>query len=53
MNEWMETYNAELTSGAGLRIPLPGEWDEHAQQFHNRLRHQKAKDRRQRNHTRK
>ena len=22
-NEWMETYNAELTSGAGLCIPCP------------------------------
>jgi hypothetical protein len=53
INEWMETYNAELTSGGGLRIPLPGERDENAQQFHNRLRHQKAKDRRKRNHKRK
>jgi hypothetical protein len=24
INEWMATYNAELTAGAGLPIPLPG-----------------------------
>jgi len=53
IDEWMETYNAELTSSAGLRIPLPVERDENTQQFHNRLRHQKAKDRRKRNHKRK
>lgn len=36
INEWMETYNAELASG-GLRIPLPGEQSKDAQQFRNKL----------------
>ena len=37
INKWMATYNAELTAGAGLPIPLPGEQSKQAQQFHNRL----------------
>jgi len=51
INEWMATYNAELAAGAGLRIPLPGERDANAQQFHSRLKHKK--DRRNRSHKRK
>ncbi len=51
INEWMATYNAELAAGAGLRIPLPGERDANAQQFHSRLKHKK--DRRNRSRKRK
>jgi hypothetical protein len=38
INQWMETYNTELASGAGLRIPLPGEQSEDARQFRERLK---------------
>jgi hypothetical protein len=38
INQWMETYNAELASGAGLRIPLPGEQSESARQFHEKVK---------------
>ena len=41
INEWMATYNAELAAGSGLRIPLPGERDANAQQFHSKLKHKK------------
>lgn len=37
LNEWMAIYNAEIAAGAGPRIPLPGERNENAQQFHDRL----------------
>jgi hypothetical protein len=37
VNEWMAKYNAELTAGVGLPIPLPGERSPQAQQFRNRL----------------
>jgi len=51
INEWMATYNAELAAGAGLRIPLPGERDPNAHQFHSRLK--RKKDRRNRNRKKK
>jgi hypothetical protein len=37
LNEWMAIYNAEIAAGTGPRIPLPGERNENAQQFHDRL----------------
>jgi len=37
LNEWMAIYNAEIAAGAGPRIPLPGERNENAQQFRDRL----------------
>ena len=38
LDEWMAIYNAEITAGAGPRIPLPGERNANAQQFHNALK---------------
>jgi hypothetical protein len=43
INEWMATYNAEITAGAGPRIPLPGERNANAQQFHNQLKSRLAR----------
>lgn len=37
LNEWMAIYNAEIAAGTEPRIPLPGERNENAQQFHDRL----------------
>jgi len=53
INTWMATYNAELTAGAGLPIPLPGEQSKQAQQFHNRLKPRTARGKRKRNRQRK
>ena len=53
INKWMATYNAELTAGAGLPIPLPGERSEQAQQFHNRLKPRTTRGKRKRNRQRK
>ena len=53
INEWMATYNAELTTGAGLPIPLPGERSEQAQQFRNKLQPRTTSSKRKRNHKRK
>ena len=52
INEWMATYNAEIATGAGPRIPLPGERSEQAQQFHQRLQPGTAR-RRKRNRKRR
>jgi hypothetical protein len=38
LNEWMAIYNAEIAASAGPRIPLPGERNANAQQFHNALK---------------
>ena len=53
INEWMATYNTELTAGAGLPIPLPGERSEKAQQFHARLQPRTTRGKRKRNRQRK
>lgn len=53
INQWMETYNAELASGAGLPIPLPGERSEQARQFHQRLQPGRARNKRKKNRRRK
>ncbi len=42
INRWMTTYNAEIAAGVGPRIPLPGERNASARQFHNRLKPRKA-----------
>lgn len=43
MNKWMATYNAELATGAGPRIPLPGEQSASAEQFRAKLQPRKAR----------
>ncbi len=43
MNEWMAIYNAELATGVGPRIPLPGEQSASAQQFRATLQPRKAR----------
>ncbi len=48
INEWMATYNAEITAGAGLPIPLPGERSEQAQQFRNKLQPRTTRSKRKR-----
>jgi hypothetical protein len=53
INQWMATYNAELTAGAGLPIPLPGEQSKSAQQFRNRLKPRTTRSKRKRNRQRK
>ncbi len=53
INKWMETYNAELTAGTGLPIPLPGERTEKAQQFRARLQPGQARNKRKKNRKRK
>ncbi len=53
INEWMATYNAEITAGAGLRIPLPGERSENAQRFRDRLQPRTARNKRKKNRKRK
>jgi len=52
INEWMATYNAELTAGAGLPIALPGERSEQAQQFRNKLQPRTTRGKRKRNRQR-
>ena len=52
INEWMATYNAEVTAGAGLPIPLPGERSEQAQQFRNKLQPRTTRGKRKRNRQR-
>jgi hypothetical protein len=52
INNWMTTYNAELTAGAGLPIPLPGEQSEKAQQFHSKLQPKTTRGKRKRNRRR-
>ena len=42
LNKWMETYNAEIKTGVGSRIPLPGERSENAQKFHGVLQPRRA-----------
>lgn len=49
INKWMATYNAELTAGAGLPIPLPGERSEKAQQFRAKLQPRTARNKRKKN----
>ena len=53
VNKWMATYNAELTGGAGLPIPLPGERSEKAQQFRARLQPGTVRNKRKKNRKRK
>ncbi len=53
INEWMARYNAEIAAGAGPRIPLPGERNENARQFHDRLKSRTARDKRRKNRKRK
>jgi hypothetical protein len=53
INEWMETYNNELAAGTGLRIPLPGERSESAQQFQDRIKPVVASNKRKKNRKRK
>ena len=53
INEWMATYNAGLTVGAGLPIPLPGERSGQAQQFRNKLQPRTTRGKRKRNRQRK
>lgn len=53
LNKWMETYNAEIKTCAGPRIPLPGERSENAQKFHGVLQHRRASDRRKKRRKKK
>src|SRR5579863_9548736 len=53
LNKWMETYNAEIKTGAGPRIPLPGERDANAQKFHVMLQPRRASDRRKKRRKKK
>jgi hypothetical protein len=53
INKWMATYNAELTAGIGLPIPLPSERSEQAQQFRNKLQPRTTRGKRKRNRQRK
>ncbi len=53
INKWMATYNAELTAGAGLPIPLPGERSEKAQQFRAKLQPRTTRNKRKKNRKRK
>lgn len=53
INAWMATYNAEIAAGAGPCIPLPGERNENAQQFRNRLKSRTTRDKRKKNRKRK
>lgn len=43
MNEWMVIYNAEIATGAGPRLPLPGEQSQSARQFRAKLEPRKAR----------
>jgi hypothetical protein len=38
IEKWMATYNAEIATGSGLPIPLPGERSASAQQFQDKVR---------------
>lgn len=49
INEWMAKYNAEIAAGAGPRIPLPGERNKNARQFHDRLKRRAAREQRKKN----
>lgn len=53
LNTWMETYNAEIKTGAGPRIPLPGERDTNARKFHVVLQPKRASDRRKKRRKKK
>ncbi|MFL5592976.1 MAG: hypothetical protein ACJ8DI_35710 [Ktedonobacteraceae bacterium] len=53
MNAWMATYNAELATGIGPRIPLPGERSPSARKVHGKLRRKMARESRRRNRKKK
>src|SRR5437588_8030872 len=53
INQWMATYNAEVTTGTELPIPLPGERSAPAQQFRARLQSGQARNKRKKNRKRK
>src|SRR5260370_19438097 len=53
IDEWMATYNAELTAGVGLPIPLPDERSEQAQQVRNKLQPRTTRGKRKKNRKRK
>jgi hypothetical protein len=53
INKWMAMYNAELTAGAGLPIPLPGERSEKAQQFRAKVQPRTVRNKRKKNRKRK
>src|SRR5438067_8593908 len=53
MNAWMATYNAELATGIGPRIPLPGERSAGARKVQGKLRRKMARDSRRRNRQKK
>ncbi len=52
INEWMETYNAELAAG-GPHIPLPGEQSASATRFHNQLQPRAGGKKRKKNRKRR
>ena len=49
MEEWMNTYNAELAAGTGLRIPLPGEQSVNARKARTKIKRGMAKNSRKQN----
>ncbi len=49
INTWMNTYNAEIATGVGPRIPLPGEQSASARQYRNKIKRKMIKDNRKRN----
>jgi hypothetical protein len=53
INAWMATYNAELATGIGPRIPLPGERSPSANKVHGKLRRKMARESRRRNRKKK
>jgi hypothetical protein len=38
LQRWVETYNAEVAAGKGLRVPMPGEQSASAREVHAKLR---------------
>ena len=49
MQKWVATYNAEIASGLGPRIPLPGERSESARKFHDKIKRKMVRDSQKRN----
>lgn len=49
INKWVNTYNAELAAGTGLRIPLPGEKSANARKVQSKVKRAMAKNSRKKN----
>jgi hypothetical protein len=48
INQWMQTYQAEMIAGEGIPVPLPGDTGPAVARAHGQIRHALRKDKRKR-----